>query len=166
MGRQREEKEREEELDELEIGDDENECPLCEKTFNDSKAVKLHYKRFHQGKTDFRYEHSSRFSTHSSQCNTQSSYNNVHLSRFSCVWQEKDGTLCKKYFTTRPHMMKHIQEYHKNRTANIIQCEPCNVTFSSKAALTKYNKELHGPGKHIRPGFLPIRPSFRYIRPI
>ena len=85
---------------------------------------------------------------------------------FSCVWKYPDGTLCKKYLTSRPHLMKHIQEFHRNRTANTIQCEPCNVTFSSKAALTKHNKELHGPGMYIRPVLSHIRPSFRYIRPI
>ncbi len=82
MGRQREEKEREEELDDLEIGEEETECPLCEKTFNNSEGVKIHYKRFHQGKTDHRYVHSSRFYVQSSLYYYHSSLLNVHSSHF------------------------------------------------------------------------------------
>lgn len=166
FSKKKDEEEREEQLKGLEEGlpdDEQCQCPLCQKELLSHAAMKLHYQKYHQGVTPFRLVHSSQYFVHSSRHSHQSSHVLTIRPHFSCVQKLPDGKLCKKYFTTRQHMMQHIQGVHEDKPAQLHVCILCNVNFSSKSAKQQHDRDLHGKSMYNRPVFVYIRPYFLSI---
>ena len=62
------------------------------------------------------------------------------------------GDLCKKFFTTKKGLLKHIEDIHRNRRG--WDCDECDTTCASKYALKTHKEEQHcdnPAGKYYRP---------------
>ncbi|XP_028899362.2 zinc finger protein 845-like [Zeugodacus cucurbitae] len=109
-------------------------CSLCEKTINDFRELKIHYRQVHQ-------------TNGYAKCCGKKLYNrgvlvdHIHFHNnpeyFKCQ-------LCEKVLCDRSNLESHLQHFHDSKERTTYKCEICSKCFYRRKVLARHNL-IHAP---------------------